>query len=828
MYLRSSLVSIFMLCLLSATIIYAGNSSPISAVMSGGDDLRVTSSASSMPTAFTKNMGQWPDSILFRADAGGATMWFTKDGIYYQFSRHIPLPQSSEGALAAGLGPRQIDPADQLHQERDSVESIMLKAQFVGASPDAQVVGLDELEYKCNYFIGDERSNWHTDVPNFSGITYQQLYPGVDASFGARDGKMECRLTAATESSLAQVKTEYRGALSVTNESDGMATLQTTFGEMRFAGVLPVTESEMRGAMKTSAEAATGTWVLVYGTYLGSSAEDKGYGIAVDADGCAYVTGNTSSAGFPVLDPYQTHQGSSDIFVTKLNPAGDGLVFSTFIGGDSADGGNDVALDTEGNAYVTGTTYSPDFPTVNPFQTLQGATDAFVVKLSAAGNSLLFGTCLGGSIYDFSIRDIEDGTGIDVDANGNCYVIGSTNCVDFPLQNPLKAAKTGNFDVFVAKLAVDGGSLVYSTYFGGGDSEYGHAIAVSDAGNAYVTGDTKSTDFPIQNAIQMTYGGGEDAFVARFSGDGSSLIYSTYLGGLYWDEANDIAVDSGGSAYVVGKTGGEGFPLANPLQPQTGDESYFDMFLTKFSADGTSLYFSTYIGGPRHDFANSVALDSAGNIYIAGYHDTGLWPRPGSSSQPQSYTNDIMVVAVSSGGESLLYTGYLLPQSGSDAWEEAYAIAADGDGNTYVTGMTTWGGKLPFPDPYQPYQGNADAFVAKLAGPSADRDSDGLLDINDNCPLIANPGQEDTNNDGIGDACCCIGTTGNPSGSISQTPDLLDLTFVIAYLILTPSYPLPCPAEANTDGSGGVDLSDLSVLIAYLTQTGSPELAPCR
>jgi hypothetical protein len=806
-----------MLSWLLATASDAGNANPISTSQSSRNDAGVVSSVSSTPVAFTKNMGQWPDSILFRADGGGATIWFAKDGIYYQYSRRIAKAESSNSAkvfAVAGM-------PDKVGLEADSIETTMIKAQFVGASPDVQVVGVDELDYKCNYFIGNLPSNWRTDVPNFGGITYEQLYPGVDASFGTRDGRMECRLTAASDAALAQVKTEYHGALSVTTESDGIATLQTAFGEMRFAGVLPVTESEPRDAMKASAATASGGLVVVYGTYLGGAAPDEGRGIAVDTIGCAYVTGGAMSNDFPTSDPYQTHQGSMDIFVTKLSPDGSSLIYSTFVGGDLSEEGYDIEIDASGSAYVTGSTSSSDFPTVGSPQPLLGGSDAIVIKLSPSGNSLIYARYLGGS-------DADWGYAIAVDAYSYAYITGNTRSSDFPTQNPFQATQSSLGDAFAAKLTVDGSSLVYSTYLGGGNSDNARAVAVDASGCAYVVGDTWSPDFPTHNAFQATNGGSygtHDAFVVKFSAAGNSLVYGTYLGGQSTDKGYGVAVDGDGNAYVVGNTGGEGFPLVNPLQPQTGDENYFDIFLSKFSADGASLYFSTYLGGPMHDFANSVALDDAGNAYIAGYHDTGLWPKSGSAEQ-QWFQNDILLAAISAEGDSLLYSGYLMGPYGSDGWDEANAIAVDGSGNAYVTGYTTTSA-LPFLNPYQTYQETGDAFVAKLMSPFVDTDLDGFLDVNDNCPLVANPGQLDSNNDRIGDACCCTAARGNVNGSTGETPDLSDLSTLIAYLTQTPRPILSCPNETNVDGIGGTDISDLSMLIAYLTQTPPPVLPSC-
>jgi uncharacterized repeat protein (TIGR01451 family) len=304
---------------------------------------------------------------------------------------------------------------------------------------------------------------------------------------------------------------------------------------------------------------------LVYSTYLGGSYYDYGQGIAVDASGNAYVTGGTGSTDFPTANPLQAaYGGNGDAFVAKLNAAGSALVYSTYLGGSGGEDGLGIAVDASGNAYVTGVTESTNFPTANPFQALyERGGDAFVAKLNAAGSALIYSTYLGGI-------DPDEGFGIGVDASGNAYVTGYTGSTNFPTANPLQA-HGGNGDAFVAKLNPAGSALVYSTYLGGSNDDYGYGIAVDASGNAYVTGRTQSTNFPTANPVQAAYGGGQfDAFVAKLNAAGSALVYSTYLGGGDLDEGLGIAVDPSGNAYVTGDTWSTNFPTANPLQAANG------------------------------------------------------------------------------------------------------------------------------------------------------------------------------------------------------------------------------------------------------------------
>jgi hypothetical protein len=313
---------------------------------------------------------------------------------------------------------------------------------------------------------------------------------------------------------------------------------------------------------------------LLWSTYLGGSGIDYATGIAVDPSGHAYVTGYTGSTDFPTRHAFQrTSPGNGDAFVARLSTGG-ALLYSTYLGGSiGLDYGTAIAADQYGNAYVTGSTESSDFPIRNAFQASTGfGSDAFVAKFSVGG-SLLWSTYLGGGGFD-------SGQGIAVDQYGNAYVTGTTNSSNFPTLNPFQAADGGGYDAFVAKFS-NGGALLWSTYLGGSNDETGYGIAVDQYGDAYVTGSTSSTDFPTRNAFQATYGGGStDAFVAKFS-TGGSLLYSSYLGGSSGDTGYGIAVDQYGHAYVTGLTYSTDFPTVHAYQAQSGFPD--DAFVAKIS-----------------------------------------------------------------------------------------------------------------------------------------------------------------------------------------------------------------------------------------------------
>jgi hypothetical protein len=357
----------------------------------------------------------------------------------------------------------------------------------------------------------------------------------------------------------------------------------------------------------------------VYTTYLGGAGSDQVLGIATDSSGNAYVTGQTSSNDFPLANPLQaTIGGSSDVFVAKLDAAGSALTYSTYLGGSATEQGTGIAVDSAGNAYVTGWTLSTNFPTSSPIQaTTGGGYDAFVTKLDATGASLVYSTYLGGSGTDEAFA-------IAVDSTSNAYVTGLTDSNNFPLASPLQPAYGGVEDAFVLKMNSSGSALVYSTYLGGTSADEGRGIALDSSGNAYVTGLTTSTDFPTANPMQATYRGSQDAFVAKLDGAGAALAYSTYLGGTGADQGSSIAVDSSGQVYVTGYTTSTNLPLANPIQPTYGGNR--DAFVSKLSATGVALVFSTYLGGHAADTGTGIAVDSAADPYVTGFTFSNDFP----------------------------------------------------------------------------------------------------------------------------------------------------------------------------------------------------------
>ncbi|MCX8027655.1 MAG: SBBP repeat-containing protein, partial [Thermodesulfovibrionales bacterium] len=386
----------------------------------------------------------------------------------------------------------------------------------------------------------------------------------------------------------------------------------------------------------------TGNNSLIYSTFIGGSGSENANAIAIDSSGNAYITGWTASTDFPTTTGAfdTTHNGLLDVFVTKINPNGNGLIYSTFIGGDGDETGFGIAVDSSGNAYITGETGSNTFPTTTgAYDTTYngGDYDTFVTKLNPTGSDLVYSTYLGGS-------GSETAFGIAVDSSNNAYITGFTNSTNFPTVNPIQSNNSGSEDAFVTKINASGSNLVYSTYLGGSLNESGKAIAVDLDGNAYVTGYTNSTNFPTVNPIQNSNLGGSDVFISKINTTGSALVYSTYLGGGTNESGNGISVDSSGNVYITGWTNSMNFPTVKAIQTHQGND---DAFVTKINAAGNSLVFSTYLGGSGNEQGYSIALcPTTSDIYVAGWTTSPNIPTRNAYQNSQQGNADAFITVI--------------------------------------------------------------------------------------------------------------------------------------------------------------------------------------
>ena len=312
---------------------------------------------------------------------------------------------------------------------------------------------------------------------------------------------------------------------------------------------------------------------LAFSTYLGGSGDDVGNGIRVDSEGNIYITGRTTSSDFPLKNPLQEAKaGDWDVFVAKISAKGDSIIYSTYLGGSNWDEGRGIAVDPSGNVYITGHTTSKDFRTKKPLQQIYGGNkDAFLAKISSEGR-LVFSTYLGG-------REFDQGNSIAIDAMGNVYITGATGSKDFPVKNPLQAEKAGDKDAFIAGINPEGDALLFSTFLGGGDFDNGRYLTVDVEGDIYITGITKSKDFPLKEPVQGENAGASDAFITKMTLDGKTVLFSTFLGGSSSDDGSGIAIDNDGNIYVAGTTESKDFPTKNHFQKM--DSNYPYAFMAK-------------------------------------------------------------------------------------------------------------------------------------------------------------------------------------------------------------------------------------------------------
>jgi hypothetical protein len=614
---------------------------PLPAQGSSEAKARALKSYAALPMSFEVNEGQAESAVRFLARGRGYSILLEPD-------------QATLALQAPAKDSRW--PEKLRNQLRPSIR--VLKMKIEGADRAARAAGLERLPGVSNYFIGNDPRQWRTRIPTYKKAQFENIRPGVNLVYYGNQGELEYDFTLAAGIAPQSLELSFEGGEAALDK-EGNLVLGSSDGQVTFHR--PV-------AYQLSA----------------SNRSEKHFVPA------SYVLKGNHRVGFAVSD-YDPRQP------LVIDPY---LYYSTYLGGNGGDTGNAVAVDTYGDAFVTGSTTSTNFPTKGDPGVHQsqygGSTDAFVTMIQTTGEALVYSTYLGGNNYDV-------GNAIGVDSSGDVYIVGTTMSSNFPtMANLIQPSFGGNTDAFVAKLDPSGSKLLYGTYLGGSDVDYGLAMALDQYGNVFVTGYTESTNFPTVNPIQAGNNGNGDAFVAEVNTQATELIYSTYLGGSSADSGQGIAVDPGDNAYVTGYTFSTNFPVYNAYQSANGGS--VDAFLAKITAGGSSLAFSTYLGGTGDDRAWAITLDSALNIYIAGTSLNACTPAtntttlcnpistfPTTPGAFQTYTTKQspgysvgFVAKFNFTGANLLYSTLL----GGSLTDAPAAIAVDGTGNAYITGHT--------------------------------------------------------------------------------------------------------------------------------------------
>ncbi len=618
--------------------------------------------------------------------------------------------------------------------------------EFIGANAGAQIHGDGELPGKINYLIGNDSSKWQTGLPTFSRVRVSEIYPGINLVFHGNQRQLEYDFDIAPGADPREMKIHFDGVDRISIGSQGDLVLKMGSGEIRqprpeiyqtiagtrnfIAGGYNIVDARTV-AFKVSHYDHSRPLVidplLTYSAYFGNNynSSTTGWAIAADTNGCIYIAGQTISTKFATVGAFQTNfMGggmAGDAFVAKFtNNPPTNLVYLTYLGGSGDDAAYCVAADGSGHAYVAGATDSQNFPTNNPIpghgqingkpNTAGYFTDAFVTEVGTNGTNLVYSTYLGG-------ESSEAAYGIAVDSAGNAYVTGFSYSTNFPctsnaLQTNLQCINSVYYEAnaFVSEITNGGGNLIYSTYLGGTNFDIGRAIAVDSSNYVYVTGFTGSTNFPVWNAPTNSYpatiylSGATNAFVTKFPpltnqiSSVTDLVYSFFLGGTNMDEANGIAADSNGCAYVTGWTASTNFPVSYPnMTGPVGLFSYLttngaflysvtNVFLTKIGATNNIIY-STVFGGYIQDIGYGVAVDSGGDAFVVGSESSPDFPALNTNGVLNGVNqggSDVFVTAFNTNCSSTLYSVCI----GGVGNDYGYGIALDSSTNAYITGQT--------------------------------------------------------------------------------------------------------------------------------------------
>ncbi|MBN1260334.1 MAG: SBBP repeat-containing protein, partial [Anaerolineae bacterium] len=551
-----------------------------------------------------------------------------------------------------------------------------ISLEFEGALPSPTLGGLDLMRGVINDFRGNDSAEWHANIPTYAGILYQDLYPGIDLVYRGTQGVLKSEFIVQPGVDPAMIRMHYQGLESLTLRDDGALVLTTPFGELIEAA--PVIYQENTGKRQS----ITGRYVILAPDLVG---------FQIDA---------YDSTMPLVIDPE--------------------LAYASYLGGSNSDEGNGIAVDKDGSIYVTGGTYSTDFPLVGHYQNYQADYDVFVTKIVNVYGTYdyAYSTYIGGSKVDI-------GQDIAIDKDGAAYVSGYTLSSDFPTQDALQPSRGGGYDAFVIRIDDLGGSctLGYASYLGGSDNEYGYGIATGQGAGrtpthgVAVVGQTYSNDFPTHNAPSEALSGTSDAFVVHMImvGESYTYTYATYLGSSGFEDGKAIALDSDGNAHVTGYTTSVDFPTTKNALEQNPIGDY-DAYLVRIAESGGSYTYTyaSYLGGTGRDYGEGIAIDTQDRVYVTGNTDSTDLPTTAGVLQPGygGGTRDAYVIQIVETGGFYSY-GYATYVGGSDA-DYGWDIATDIEGNASVTGDTASADFPKFAPLDATLGGTRDAFVAQI------------------------------------------------------------------------------------------------------------------
>jgi hypothetical protein len=622
-----------------------------------------------LPLAFEENQGQAHGQAKYWARANGYALFLAANEALIS----LPGPTSQAARPVKERTGRQHPP--------DSTSAAVVRLHWAGANLHPVIAAADPFQFRSNYFIGKNAKKWRTNVAQYARVEYRDVYPGVNLVFHGRQRQMEFDFVVAPDADSAPIALQFSGT-DLIQDDGGNLILRSDAGDLVLHK--PRAYQQDHG-QRTSVEAR---FVLV-------------------DHRVRFVLGHYDRTRELIIDPT--------------------LSYSTYFGGSGQDDGLAVAVDGNGNAYVTGQTASSTLPAPSGGSTLigpSGSFDVFVTKFDPSGK-ILYTTFIGGS-------QKESGNAIAVDSAGNAYVAGATNSADFPATSGAYQPSFGggSDDAFALKLNPTGSALLYSTFFGGSIEDIANALAIDSSGSLYLTGQTTSTaaTFPLVKPIYNTNNGTRVSFVAKIAplgGGSSDLLFSTFLGGTNQDIGRGIALQ-GTSVYITGGTSSSDFPTTSgAYQTKCGTDGTCnggsdDAFLAVLKTDGTPLLYSTFLGGSSVDRANAIAVDANGVAYIGGLTQSSDFPHLNgyqSALAPGALQNGFVtkISPAGKGASDLVYSTYL---GGNGSEDEAVGITLDSSKNIYVTGRTS-STNFPLATALaggSSLQGPTDAFVTELNG----------------------------------------------------------------------------------------------------------------
>ncbi|MES1257835.1 MAG: SBBP repeat-containing protein, partial [Acidobacteriota bacterium] len=640
-----------------------------SPVMSGFAPSEGAGSQARMPFSFVENRGQTDARVRYIGTGPQFKAWFYDEAVAFQ-----------QGTAVT-------------------------RVRFEGAHPRPRIEATDPLGATASYLRGSNRAAWQSDLPLFGAIHYLGVWPGIEIRFKAEQSQTKAEYVVSPGASIAEIRLHFEGKAAI--QPDGSLVVSNETGEFREDKPVlyqnrGASRIEVPGAFIQLEDGAIGFGVPVYDRtkplvidpsiifsgYFGGSAQSTITAVAVNSWYNTIVAGWTIGTDLPATGGAKPRNaGGVDAFVAGFSPDGGKLLFCTYLGGSGDDRAFGVAVDSANNTYVTGYTSSANFPVVGGVQTkLKGVRDAFVAKLNPAGSALVYSTYLGGT-------GVDTGNAIAVDANQCATIIGDTTSTNLPVTpGTFQPALAGSQDAFVARLAANGASVAWLTYFGGSGSDHGAALKLDAAGAIFVVGSTTSSDFPVIQAAQPQSGGGQDGFVAKLAADGKSFLFSTYLGGSGGtpgapEAVNAVSLGYAGNLMVAGVTSSPDFPVTPPALQLVFGGGQTDGFISRFDQNTGALQRSMFVGGAGDDGITGMVADVYSNFFwITGYTGSTDFPTQNAAQPVNGGGLDAFIAGI--GFSRRVYSSYL----GGSGNDTGNAIAIDSTTNIVIAGSVASAG----------------------------------------------------------------------------------------------------------------------------------------